>query len=560
MATSDKILRLNSKVFQIKRFEESKVRTLPLVPNFQGVQLVSFDFFDTLVYRDSINHFGLWKRVSMNFYITRLVAEVWARLQNRLKCIPEITQSDLDNRMPKIWQAEFEIQLELSSLVVNPIMLGVMEEAVKSGSAVCIISDTHYTEENIRGFMDELGIPMVRVFTSSKYLKTKSTGLFQVVQEALGIDFRAWVHIGDNLKSDISSAQKSGIATLYYPSVELQLTQSGLMSSKAVRFLKRAGVDGQKALSQLFSIYLATINKLGNTQVSSTRILGAVFASSVSESIAKEIHEMHVKGAYDLILYSSRDGWVPFLAHERLFPEDPIEYFKTSRKLLEDEKYTRYLNSIITGANKVLVYDLGWRGSTARRIMKDFPSISWCFVYWQFLGKRLGNQVQLNPGGLRNRLRIWRSRDFLESIFTDESNGYERIGDTLDPIERIHDHSLVFKAPILDGALIWPISNSKTNSLVVSALIMESFCRFPSRQLLEHAQEAVHEINEKKEGPLVTTSWKTIFSNAPIQWSYGSRLFSSRNLIIQRLFILAVLVKEVHQRARNFSERILNLN
>ena len=33
-----------------------------------GVELVSFDFFDTLVFRKSISHYGMWKDQSKTFF------------------------------------------------------------------------------------------------------------------------------------------------------------------------------------------------------------------------------------------------------------------------------------------------------------------------------------------------------------------------------------------------------------------------------------------------------------------------------------------------------------
>jgi FMN phosphatase YigB (HAD superfamily) len=544
----------------MKEFEKEAARTLPLAPDFQGVKLISFDFFDTLVYRDSISHFQLWKRVSKRFYFSRLLAETCARLKTRLMRIPEITQSDLDRLMPKHWRTEFEIRLELDTLVANPVIIRVLQEALDSGIEVCIISDTHYKEEVIKVFMEKLEIPNVRVFTSSDHLRTKSTGLFDVVHKALNIDFNAWVHIGDNLKSDVSTAQAHGITAFHYPGIESQLIKSGIINRDAIRFLKRAGVPGNLALSELFSVFLAAELNTNDVPVAGPEILGMVFGSGIAGSIASAIHEMHLKSEFDLILYSSRDGWIPFIKHKSLFPGDPIQYFKTSRKMLKDEKYKDYLASIVGGSQRVLIYDLGWRGSTSKKISADFPAISWSFVYWQFLGKKQENQTELNPAHFRNRLRVWRSRDFLESVFTDESNGYDQIGDNLDPIERAHDGSIAFKKPILAGALSVSASKPKTDSLIVTSLILESFCHFPSIELIKHAEGAFHEISEKRAGQLVATSWKTLLNPSPIQWPFGSRLVHTKNPINRYAFTVVVLLKEAGQRFRNLFGRLIKSN
>jgi hypothetical protein len=228
--------------------------------------------------------------------------------------------------------------------------------------------------------------------------------------------------------------------------------------------------------------------------------------------------------------------------------------------MLKDEKYKDYLASIVGGSQRVLIYDLGWRGSTSKKISADFPAISWSFVYWQFLGKKQENQTELNPAHFRNRLRVWRSRDFLESVFTDESNGYDQIGDNLDPIERAHDGSIAFKKPILAGALSVSDSKPKTDSLIVTSLILESFCHFPSIELIKHAEGAFHEISEKRAGQLVATSWKTLLNPSPIQWPFGSRLVHTKNPINRYAFTVVVLLKEAGQRFRNLFGRLIKSN
>ena len=56
-----------------------------------GIELVSFDFFDTLVFRKSFTHYQLWKNQSNIFFLARSLAEFIARTNNRIKGIPEVT-------------------------------------------------------------------------------------------------------------------------------------------------------------------------------------------------------------------------------------------------------------------------------------------------------------------------------------------------------------------------------------------------------------------------------------------------------------------------------------
>lgn len=541
----------------MNRSKSDKIVVAPLLPSIQelrSAKLVSFDFFDTLVYRTSRSHYQMWKNESSAFFRRRAKAELVARVLNRAKRIPEVSESDIYGRMPEKWGLEFEIQLELKNLVPNPVILNLLQQVILVGGSPCIISDTHYKEAEIKRFLNHLGIPEVKIFTSSDYSLTKSTGLFGEVQRNLGVPFSDWIHIGDNFKSDVLSSERLGIRSFYYPSMEKQLIDSGLMSSHGFKFLKKSNRFGNESISRAFTNLLFSVSKNESESVRMPVVLGSILGDVVSCAIAAEIHNMHVKRKYDLILYSSRDGWLPYLAHKKISPEDPIEYFKTSRKMLQDPNYKNYVSSTIGANNKILLFDLGWRGSTARKFSSYFPDRNFEYVYWQLLGKKTINQFQLNSGTYLNRLRIWRSRDFIESIFTDPSSGYDRISADLKPTERKDQFLSEFKDPILEGAIGGIEQHSAASSLMAASLTLEAFSRYPSKDLMKFAAGHSHQINEKVIGQLVVTTWKELFRGSRILWPYGSRLHSG-NKFIKTFFASMVLLKELVQRGRNLIGR-----
>lgn len=540
------------------KFEAPKLppnRVMPSQDDFSGAKVVSFDLFDTLIYRKSVSHYQLWKSQSHYYFVRRAMAEFMARVVNRIKGVPEVSESDIYNLMPNRWDLEFEIGLELKNLMPNPVTINLLKKAISLCGNVCIISDTHFRESDIKRFLSHLGIPVVKIFTSNEYGLTKSTGLFGEVQKQLGVSFSDWIHIGDNLHSDVISAKYLGINSFYYPSMKNQLLESGLVSPDGYKFLRKSKEHGIHSISGMFTNLLAENGKSASDANEFPRALGSIMGDLVSTAIAKEIHMMYLKEEYDCILYSSRDGWLPFIAHQKLFPNDPIQYFKTSRRMLEDPNFNNYLTSIIGNAGKVLVYDLGWRGSTARAISTFFPEKNWDYVYWQLLGKKKVNQFELNPGITLNRLRMWRSRDFLESIFTDLSKGYDKISIDLKPIERKESFGSEFKDPMLMGAKSGIENHSSSSSLKMASLTLEAMCRYPSRKLIMFAEGYSHQINQKSDGLLVITSWKKLLGNSRVLWPYGSRS-CSESKFNETAFAFAVFLKELSQRAANLIERL----
>lgn len=539
------------------KFKALKFRPFEVMPSsedFSKAKLVTFDLFDTLIYRKSISHYQMWKSESLSYFLHRTKAEFMARVLNRIRGIPEVSETEIYNRMPDHWGLEFEVDLELENLLPNPLTISLLRQAVAADATVCIISDTHYREVNIRRFLRHLGFPELKVFTSGEYGLTKSTGLFGKVQEELGVAYSDWIHLGDNFHSDVLSPKSLGIKTFHYPSMKDQLIHSGLISPKAYNLLKKSNEGGIQAISRMFTSLLSNINKGSPDAAEFPYMLGFIMSDLVFTTIAQEIHNMHNKEDYDCILYSSRDGWLPFLAHQRLFPHDPIQYFKTSRRMLEDPNFRNYLSSIIGNGRKILVYDLGWRGSTARTISTTFPEKKWDYVYWQLLTKKTENQFELNPGTKLNRLRMWRSRDFIESIFTDSSKGYDQISIDLRPIEREESFGSEFKGLMLMGANSGIEHHSEFGNLKMASLALEAMCRYPSRKLIKFAEGYSHQINQKFDGLLVITSWKDLFGKSRVLWPYGSRSCSG-NIFNRNAFAIVVLLKELAQRGINLIRR-----
>lgn len=530
------------------------MRVFPNREDFLSGKVVTFDLFDTLIYRKTISHYQMWKNESYSYFLHRVKAEFVARVFKRIKGIPEISESDIYKRMPNRWRLEFEIQLESKNMMLNPVTTDFLRQSISNGKKVCVISDTHYREVTIKNLLRNLGLPEVKIFTSGEYGLTKSTGLFLKAQKYLGVAFQDWIHIGDNYHSDFLSPTKLGIKSYLYPSMKSHLINSGLISPRGYRFLKRSSRPGLESITRLFANLLFTISRSKSGSVEIPVVLGSVVNDLICTPIVEEIHSMYKDKNHNCILYSSRDGWLPYLAHRRLFPDDPVRYLKTSRRMLKDSKFIDYISSVIGNSEKIILFDLGWRGSTAEKISTHFSETRWDFVYWQFLGRKASNQFELNPGTVLNRIRVLRSRDFIETLFTDPSKGYDRIDFDLTPIESDDRFQHAFKELVFEGAKQVIDSNFKVKSRKTASVTLEAFCRFPSNRLIKLCEGHSHEINEKLSGSLIITSWRSLLRGSRVLWPYGSKLCSGSK--INRSFFAAFIVgKELLQRIKYFVRR-----
>lgn len=210
-----------------------------------GVEFYSFDIFDTLMTRITATPHGIFallqaelvqntdyayfpEFVRNNFYNLRVNAESLARnnadaIGNEevtLKQIYEaigttgtVSEQELKGLM------ELEISLENRSALLIPENINRMKALIERESRVVLISDMYLGEEVIRKILVGLDpvFTDIKIYVSCDSGKTKRTGsLYKKVHDDEGVEYGQWVHIGDNISSDINTAQRFGIRTEHF--------------------------------------------------------------------------------------------------------------------------------------------------------------------------------------------------------------------------------------------------------------------------------------------------------------------------------------------------------
>lgn len=204
-------------------------------------KLVSFDVFDTLITRNTLNPRGIFALMQTeiqsdnefdsytkaNFYTLRIRAEEEARKKCGFNKCEDITLDEIYQYMAVLGVGdsyinslkEMEIKKEKDNIVPIYENIHLVEEYIKSGTDTVLISDMYLSKQQIR----ELLIPYseifknIEIYVSSDYKKTKSTGnLFRIVRRDKNIAFHEWLHYGDHIKNDIQTPQSLGIHTKFY--------------------------------------------------------------------------------------------------------------------------------------------------------------------------------------------------------------------------------------------------------------------------------------------------------------------------------------------------------
>jgi FMN phosphatase YigB (HAD superfamily) len=517
---------------------------------------ISFDFFDTLVFRKSLSHYAGWKRISLGFYYNRLIAELVSRVVARVNGYTEVQIQDIYRYMLPLWNPAEEILLETGNLLPNPALLRLFKALHDQGRTLLVVSDTHFNSHTIADWLDQFGFGNCTVITSQEFRKTKSTGLFTEIHDAMNVSYSEWIHVGDNLQSDIKSASVLGICALHFPRLFEQFSNLNLLSSRGLKQLTKPDERAFAVSSYLRQTLCSPIFEADLKSDSLLPYLGLFLGAPISRAIAEEIHSSHRRQNFDQILYSSRDGWLSYCWHSVLHPDDPILYFKTSRSMILSEHFDDYVQGIVGDSKQIAIFDFGWRGTTLSYLVKNFPQFFWQGFFWQFR----------NAGGLNARsfisarsrpLAIWRARDFVELVFTDPSNGYGKLSQNLEPLEREGFSTMSKRLEILKGSMAGIQETLPSLDLEQSSFLLELFCSYPSRELATALTDEKHEIREGVHDYLVTNSWSRLFSRNRAMWPASAYLPDSKLKIDQALFRTVFQLKELLQRTVNVLNLIL---
>ena len=245
-------------------------------------------------------------------------------------------------------------ELEVERLVLAPVvnMRNTINRLRNAGHQIVFISDMYLPYEFIKevmvnnGFLQESDF----LYVSCQHDKTKQSGsLFQLVHDELNLDYKQWVHVGDNKHSDVDVPRKYGI-------------KSSLISHQFSYYENQLRTKGYSSRTQV-AYMLASIAKavrLGNEDDArvkfATDLIAPVFVPYVF-SIMKDAERRGVGKLYFL----ARDAYIFYVIAkklENLFPSIAVRYLYVSRNSL----YLPGLDNISMESLKPLFTSIDWQG------------------------------------------------------------------------------------------------------------------------------------------------------------------------------------------------------
>lgn len=201
----------------------------------KNIKIISFDIFDTLVFRKvnyptdiftKMSSHKLIKRIfgnETNFKQLRITAEKYARKESLKE---EITLTEIYAQFKYLTKKEqkklleLELKIEQKFLVINFEMENWIKLALMHNKKIILVSDMYLTKKQILQvilkdfkYLEQID----NIFVSSNLYRTKHFGtMYDYVLEHYSLKPHEILHIGDNFLADIASSNSKNINAIYY--------------------------------------------------------------------------------------------------------------------------------------------------------------------------------------------------------------------------------------------------------------------------------------------------------------------------------------------------------
>ncbi len=222
---------------------DARLRTAVEIVAGGGCEVLSLDFFDTLMWRkvpEPVNAFSLLgARLDADgllapdidasaFAVLRQRAEQRARQARELDGRgEEVTLREICAFIPQAVLRDItldglvdrEVELERSLLVPDLDVVELVRLAGEHDVRTVCVSDTYFGEGHLRSFLGSgpaASLEIERVFASSAHGVGKEGGLWRIVLDDLGVKPAKVIHVGDNHEADVAAAGRAGVRGIYF--------------------------------------------------------------------------------------------------------------------------------------------------------------------------------------------------------------------------------------------------------------------------------------------------------------------------------------------------------
>ena len=321
-------------------YELSNIETYKkddLLKKINEFDIISFDFFDTLINRKISDYTDIFELVAKHVNSKELsrirIAAEKELSRNKSPKLLEIYKW-VKEKLPEIKESadqlvNIELQIDGKTIVPRKDMKDIISYAKKNGKKLILTSDTYYTKEQMEELLAKCGLDIFdELFVSCEYGTFKTQKLFSHVIEANRE--KKILHIGNDEFADIEKAKEYGIDTFHiYGNNSIMDALGGMgIESLAESYSDRAklGLFLSRKFSSPFQFENGTKIEIDDCFDIGYYICGPMIVDFMQWLIAKK-QELHLDG----ILLCARDGYLLEKIYNKFCEDKDGFYFLTSR-------------------------------------------------------------------------------------------------------------------------------------------------------------------------------------------------------------------------------------
>ncbi len=208
----------------------------------QSVDIVSFDIFDTLLFRPYVRPIDLFLHIEKHsnapFFMTCRVAAEWNVRQKHPEKL-DVTLDDIYDEIDKNFKSFKQIEMDWERMVLrpNPEMKEIWDFARENGKKIVVASDMYLPTEFIADVLNKNGFGNYdKLYVSGDINQTKARGiLFDTIIHDMGVKPNRILHIGDNKRSDWKRPRERRIKAYLYPNLVKAYLKNNMRMAKFYR-------------------------------------------------------------------------------------------------------------------------------------------------------------------------------------------------------------------------------------------------------------------------------------------------------------------------------------
>lgn len=352
-----------------------------IIENSKKFSVVSFDLFDTLIFRPYKKPSDVFLEISerindSNFYAARINAEKQAVKEKGIN----ITIDDIYSYLPN-YNKSIEEEIEIKIACENIPLTKALKELKNSGKTIIITTDMYLNRHTIVGILTKLHLldHIDKIYISSEVKKSKVEGnMYSYILNDLNIDKKDIVHFGDNVKSDCDMPKSMGIQA--YPIKKIN-------DVILIEFLKNLPD------SLVFNKYCSLCKYNQHINNNYWKVIGYMLGGPIALSFVKYIENVQIDEKLDALWFIARDGYVLQKVYEKIVKNSiPHDYVFGSRGIINNaksnktkyEEYVNYLKHLSThDKTNIGIIDLTTMNFTAQSFMNSiYEDKNLIGIYW----------------------------------------------------------------------------------------------------------------------------------------------------------------------------------